>query len=83
MARTIQDVLEKITEYPEDIRGAVIENTEVWSNTACYGYCKMALQEAGVEKEQAEKILRLLDTSVETWTQEAAEEEAQKPYSIQ
>lgn len=65
------------------MRGAVIESTEVWSNTACYGYCKMALQEAGVEKEQAEKILRLLDTSVEQWTQEAAEEEAQKPYSIQ
>lgn len=83
MARTIQDVLEKIKEFPEDMRGAVIENTEVWSNEACYGYCKMALQEAGVEKEQAEKILRLLDDAVETWTQEAAEEEAQKPYSIQ
>lgn len=69
MARTIQDVLEEIKEFPEDLRRAVIENTEVWSNTACYGYCKMALQEAGVEEEQAEKILRLLDTSVEKWTQ--------------
>lgn len=29
MARTIQDVLEKIKEFPEDMRGAVIENTEV------------------------------------------------------
>lgn len=38
---------------------------------------------AGVEQEQAENILRLLENAVETWTQEAAEEEAQKTYNIQ
>lgn len=46
---------------------------EIWSNYACIGYCKIAMQQAGVDDATAGKILAELNRAFDDFSIDEAE----------
>lgn len=46
---------------------------EPWSNTACMGYCRMAMQQAGVPEVMQKKVLACLEEKFDFYSLKGAE----------
>lgn len=51
----------------------LIDNTEIWNNDACKGYCILAMEDAGYNREQIREVLRQFSDVFDFVTQDQAE----------
>ena len=59
----------------EEIMAAIKDINGPWSNAACMGYCRMAMQNAGVDECTQRKVLRELHFCMDTVSVEEAARE--------
>lgn len=59
-------------------RKIMLEQFDVWTNNACYGYVGEAMKQANIPVAQQEKVFEMLKTLFEYYTVEEAEELAKK-----
>ena len=55
-----------------DFTELMMDTTSIWSNDSCYGYCILAMQEAGFTEEDIDKVIHSLYSCFEDTTVEAA-----------
>lgn len=71
----------KIAEYvkkndavlPKELAELLVEETSIWTNEACYGYCLVAMEKAGLDRATIEKVRRGLHDAFDELTVEEAE----------
>ena len=51
----------------------VLQETSIWTNDACYGYCLAAMEKAGLDRATMEKVRRGLHEAFDELTVEEAE----------
>ena len=61
----------------EEIMACIQDINGPWSNAACMGYCRMAMQNAGVDECPQRKVLRELEACFEQVSVKAAQEMAE------
>lgn len=72
----------RITEYiekqratlPKELAETLIEQKSIWSNEAAYGYCIMAMEDAGYPREKISELIGYLHDSFDFVSPEEAEE---------
>lgn len=71
----------KIAEYmqknadalPQELANILTQETSIWTNDACYGYCIIALKAAGCTKKKINEVLHCLHLAFDEYTVEEAE----------
>ena len=61
----------------EEIMACIQDINGPWSNAACMGYCRMAMQNAGVDECTQRKVLRELEACFDQVSVKAAQEMAE------
>ena len=72
----------KILEYidknatclPPALAEFLLQETSIWTNDACYGYCIIAMENAGFSKKEINNIIHCLHLAFDTYTVEEAEQ---------
>lgn len=71
----IAEYIEKNTAaLPPALAEILLQDGSIWTNDACYGYCIVALKNAGVKSKTLEKVIRCLHSAFDEYTVEEAEE---------
>lgn len=60
---------------PAELAKLLNENVSVWTNDACYGYCVVAMRNAGYSEEEITRLCHFLHSAFEEYTVEEAEAE--------
>lgn len=71
----------KIAEYmkhneanlPKELVELLFEETSIWSNHSCRGYCIAAMQNAGFSREEIKRVMRGMHGAFDELTVEEAE----------
>ena len=58
---------------PKELAELLAKETSIWTNDACYGYCIRAMEMAGFERKDIEKVRRGLKEAFDELTVEEAE----------
>lgn len=69
----------KIAEYieqntaalPSKLAAMLLQDTSIWSNNACYGYCIAAMEVAGYPRKKIAEMLNYLCSAFGSYTVEA------------
>ena len=75
-----KDYIKQLEQLPhKDSNGRSIaemyaDNIDIWSNYACIGYARIAMQAAGVDDQTADKIIKAMYKAFDDYTIEQAEE---------
>lgn len=72
----------KIAEYiernesalPPALADMLLQECSIWTNDVCYGYCLIALKNAGMTDKIMEKVTRCLHSAFDEYSVEEAEE---------
>lgn len=72
----------KIKEYieqntaalPPQLAEMLLEETSIWSNNACYGYCIQAMRNAGFTEKKINEMISHLHSAFDELTVEEAED---------
>lgn len=59
---------------PLDLANLLLQETSIWSNQACYGYCMIAMRNAGFSPEQRDRVIHYLHSAFDQYAVEEAEE---------
>ena len=51
-----------------------VDNIDIWSNYACIGYARIAMQAAGIDEQSIDKVIKELHHAFDDYTIEQAEE---------
>lgn len=71
----------KVVEYlkkneealPPELAELLMQEASIWTNDACYGYCILAMEKAGFDRKEIEKVRRCLHEAFDELTVEEAE----------
>lgn len=75
-----KDYIKQLEQLPhKDSNGRSIsemyaDNIDIWSNYACIGYAKIAMQAAGIDEQSIDKVIKQLHHAFDDYTIEQAEE---------
>lgn len=58
---------------PKELADLLAQETSIWKNEACYGYCLRAMEIAGLDRATIEKVRRGLHEAFDELTVEEAE----------
>lgn len=72
----------KIAEYveknkallPSKLAEMLLQEGSIWTNDACYGYCIVAMKNAGFTKKKITEMIYYLHSAFEEYTVEEAEQ---------
>ena len=79
---TIKEYMDELRKLPhkspegQSIADGMAEVMSIWSNAACTGYCKAAMNDAGIPWEQQQEVLRCLRRAFDDISIEDAEKQA-------
>lgn len=60
---------------PKELAKILNDSESIWSNDACYGYCIVAMQNAGFKRDEIVNLIHYLHSAFEEYTPEEAEKE--------
>lgn len=70
----ISEYIEKNTSVlPPELAKIILEESSIWTNDACYGYCIIAMKNAGFTKKKISDMIHYLHSAFEEYTVEEAE----------
>jgi len=75
-----KDYIKQLKQLPhKDSNGRSIaemyaDNIDIWSNYACIGYARIAMQAAGIDEQSIDKVIKELHHAFDDYTIEQAEE---------
>ncbi len=75
-----KDYIKQLEQLPhKDSNGRSIaemyaDNIDIWSNYACIGYARIAMQAAGIDGQSIDKVIKELHHAFDDYTIEQAEE---------
>ena len=81
---TINEYLNELKKLPhkspegQSIAEGMADIMSIWSNDACVGYCRIAMEKAGIPQEQTAEVLRQLRRAFDDVSISEAEEAAGK-----
>ena len=58
---------------PKELAEMLSENTSIWTNEACLGYCIRAMENAGFDEEHIKSAVRGMRQAFDELTEEEAE----------
>ena len=73
---TVAEMLKRneAMELPKEFAEVLLQTVEVWTNSACLGYCIRAMENAGFDEEHIRSAVRGMNRAFDELTVEEAKE---------
>ena len=70
----VKEYIDKNSEsLPPALSDVLIREQSIWTNDACYGYCIVAMKNAGFTRKKISEMIHYLHSAFEEYTVEEAE----------
>ena len=70
----VVEFLKKNEVLPKELADLLTQETSIWTNSACLGYCIRAMENAGFDEEHIKSAVRGMHQAFDELTEEEAEE---------
>ena len=72
--KTLEFIEKNKANLPPELAETLLQESSIWTNDACYGYCIVAMQNAGYKESEIVNVIRYLRSAFDEYTVEEAEQ---------
>lgn len=72
--KTLEFIEKNQANLPPELAETLLQESSIWTESACCGYCVIAMQNAGYKRTEIYDVLRNLHSAFDEYTVEEAEQ---------